>query len=219
MTALFDRSRTGRGQLVEVAMQEAVVPTLASSLGMMFGTSGGRALRTGNRHSGLAIAPYNVYPARDGHVAIIVLSEAHWAALTALMGRSELASDPRFSDNAARCANLDATDALIETWTSARSREDIAALAKAARVPCAPVREIAEVMADRHMHERGMLEWVDHPRLGRTVLPNSPLRFHGSDPVIPRAAPDLGGDNFEVLSDLLGLDPDEVHTLKSQQVI
>lgn len=219
MVALFDRSRTGKGQLVEVSMQEAVFPTLASTLGMVYSAKGAKAMRTGNRHSGLAVAPYNVYRAKDGYVAIIVVAESHWASLMKVMGREELISDPRFLDNASRCANIDETDALVESWTSQHDKQTIYEIAMANRVPCAPVREISEVLVDPHMHERGMLEWVDHPRLGRTVLPNSPLRFHGASPVATSPCSELGGDNADVYGGLLGLNAQEIQLLSTDKVI
>jgi crotonobetainyl-CoA:carnitine CoA-transferase CaiB-like acyl-CoA transferase len=219
VTALLERERTGRGRLVEVAMQDAVFCTLASSLGMLFGQEAAVPPRTGNRHSGLAIAPYNVYPTRDGFIAIINIQETHWQALLRIMGRTDLAEDPRFASNAARVARIDETDALIADWTSQHESADIFELAKANRVPCAPVRDVADVLRDPHMHERGMLEWIDHPRLGRTVLPNSPLRFHGTPQVPAAASPTLGEHNIEVLGERLGLDPDAVRALAASGAI
>ena len=73
LTALFERTRTGKGRLVEVAMVETIYPALASNLSLLYGTSGAVTTRTGNRHGGLAIAPYNVYPAGDGLVAILCI--------------------------------------------------------------------------------------------------------------------------------------------------
>jgi crotonobetainyl-CoA:carnitine CoA-transferase CaiB-like acyl-CoA transferase len=219
MTALVERARTGVGRLVEVAMQEAVFPTLASTLGMMYGKAADAPLRTGNRHAGLAVAPYNVYRAADGYVAIIVVQEVHWHNLLALMEREDLLGDSRFSSNAARVTHMDQTDTLIESWTSQHTMSDLFEWSKARRVPCAPVRQVADVLVDPHMHERGMLQWVDHPRLGRTVLPNSPLRFHGATDVQPVAAPVLGEHNLEVFGNWLGLGSDAVERLRAEGVV
>src|SRR5277367_4042755 len=92
MTALFQRERTGRGQLVEVAMQEAVYSTLASSFEYHVRT-GKLPPRTGNRQAGLASAPYNVFATADGHVAIHVVTEGHWQKLLTAMGREDLKDD------------------------------------------------------------------------------------------------------------------------------
>ena len=91
-TALVRRERTGVGAVLDVAMQDAVFPTLITALGAYY-QRGGTPPRTGNRHQGLAVAPYNVYRAKDGHVAIIGIRERHWQSLAKAMGRPELAVD------------------------------------------------------------------------------------------------------------------------------
>jgi crotonobetainyl-CoA:carnitine CoA-transferase CaiB-like acyl-CoA transferase len=102
VTALYERTITGRGRLVEVAMQESIYPALASNLSFLHNSQGGVPPRTGNKHGGLAIAPYNVYPTADGHIAIITVVEGHWHGVLDAIGRPELKSDPRFANNAAR---------------------------------------------------------------------------------------------------------------------
>src|SRR5579863_9201724 len=138
-TALFDREKSGAGRLVEIAMQEAVYPTLASSLEYHFRT-GQVPPRTGNRQSGLNSAPYNVFATTDGHVAIHVVTEAHWQNLLRAMGREDLLDDPRFHTNAARVANLEEVDGLVEAWTHGLPKMAVFARAKEYRIPCAPVR-------------------------------------------------------------------------------
>ena len=219
LTALHERNRTGRGRLVEVAMQETVFPTLASSLGMVFDNDGADAVRTGNRHSGLSVSPYNVYRAKDGFVAIIVLNPAHWTSLLKMIGKEDLANDPRFATNADRCKHMDETDALIESWTSQFAKSEIKALAKSYRVPMAPVREISEVLADEHMHQRKALEVVNHPRLGSITVAASPIRIHGAKHLQYEPSPELGEHNDEVLAELLGMGCEEVAKLRDQGAI
>ena len=219
MTALVERARTGHGRLVEVAMQETVFPTLASILGMFHGKDPSMSLRTGNRHSGLAIAPYNVYRSLDGYVAIICVKENHWRALANLMERPDLIDDPKFATNASRVCNMDETDALIEAWTSQQSMADLFEKTKSHKVPSAPVRTISEVLNDPHMHERGMLEWVDHPRLGRVVLPSSPLRFDETDKLETCFAPTLSEHTEEILNRLCGVSNAELVELKERGVV
>jgi CoA:oxalate CoA-transferase len=102
----------------------------------------------------------NVYPTNDGYVAVNIPVEEHWHNLLRAMGREDLRDDPRFADNAARVANREATDALVTAWTRTLGKREAVAIAKRHRIPLAPVRDIDEVMRDRHMHERGMLEWI-----------------------------------------------------------
>jgi CoA:oxalate CoA-transferase len=209
MTALLHRMTTGQGQLVEVAMQEAVYPTLASSYDYHVRT-GKVPPRTGNRQSGLSSAPYNAFQTKDGWVAIHVVTEGHWQNLLLAMGRPDLLDDPRFNTNAARTANMAQTEALVTAWTLGLGKAEVVAAAKHSKIPVAAVRDAVEVMNDPHMHERGMLQRIDHPSLGSIIVPNSPLRLHGADRVEPLPSPSLGQHNLEVYSGWLGLDLEEL---------
>jgi crotonobetainyl-CoA:carnitine CoA-transferase CaiB-like acyl-CoA transferase len=218
VTALFQRDRSGEGQLVEVAMQEAVYPSLASSYDYYHRT-GKQPPRAGNRQAGLASAPYNAFPTIDGWVAIHVVTEGHWQSLLKAMGREDLLADPRFRTNTDRANNMAATEAVVTEWTTPLGKWEVAAAARRYKVPCAPVRNAVEVMNDPHMHERGMLQRIEHPSLGEIVVPNSPLRLHGADRVPPVASPKLGEHNREVYAGWLGLPETEVAALRADGVI
>ncbi|MEP6870154.1 MAG: CoA transferase, partial [Novosphingobium sp.] len=114
---------------------------------------------------------------------------------------------------------MDETDELITAWTQLHDSAEAFELAKRARVPCAPVRKLMDVWHDPHMLERGMLEWVDHPRLGRVVLPNSPLRIHGADKVDQVPAPELGEHTASILTQMLGMSEAEIAELRRTQAI
>jgi crotonobetainyl-CoA:carnitine CoA-transferase CaiB-like acyl-CoA transferase len=218
VTALLQREHTGAGQLVEVAMQETVYASLASSMEYYVRT-GEVPPRTGNRQSALASAPYNAFPTIDGWVAIHVVTEGHWQNLLKAMGREDLANDPRFASNAARAANLEATDEIVAAWTKTMEKKQVFAAAKRYRIPCAPVRTVPEVMNDPHMHGRGMLERIDHPELGKIVVPTTPLRLHGAARVPTAPSPSIGEHNEEIYGHWLGLPRDEIVALKQLGVI
>ena len=218
VTALFQREHTGAGQLVEVAMQETVYSSLASSMEYYVRT-GKIPPRTGNRQSALSSAPYNAFPTTDGWVAIHVVTEGHFQNLLKAMGREDLANDPRFATNVARVEHLEATDAIVTEWTSTRGKMEVFAAASRYRIPCAPVRTVPEVMNDPHMHSRGMLERIDHPDLGNIVVPTTPLRLHGADKVPTIPSPTVGQHNDEIYGGWLGLSSDEIVNLKQQGVI
>jgi CoA:oxalate CoA-transferase len=219
VTALFERERTGRGRLVEVAMVETIFPALASNLGMVHNNHDRPLGRTGNRHGGLSVSPYNVYACRDGWFAIICNNDDHWRNLLAAMGREDLNDDARFATNADRVKHMAETDAVVEDWAKALTRAEIFAATKTHHVPSAPVRDLHEVLANEHMQGRGMIEQIDHPQLGRISVPGSPLRYHGTPqtPAVP--SPKIGADNIEVYGELLGLSPAEVEALKAEGAI
>lgn len=219
MTALYEREKTGVGRLVEVSMQEAVYASLASNLGLHHSMGNRVPPRTGNRHGGLAEAPYNVYPTADGHIAIICVSEAHWKALLKAMQREELLVDPRFASLKLRVEHMDEVDELVADFTAQHPKKALFDLLMGHRVPCAPVRNLDEVVNDEHMHARRALEWVEHPMYGRVCLPNSPMRYDGVEPVALRPSGELGRDNREVYGDWLGLPADEITRLQAEEVI
>ena len=199
-------------------MQETIYPTLASSYDY-FVRTGKTPPRAGNRQAGLSSAPYNTFVTSDGHVAIHVVTEQHWQNLLVAMGREDLKDDPRFLTNPARTANMAETEALVTAWTRGQTKAAVAATLKRLRVPAAPVRFAQEVMEDAHMHERGMLQRVQHPSLGEVVLPNSPLRLHGADRVDAVPSPLLGQHNAEVYGEWLGLGGDAVEALVREGAI
>jgi crotonobetainyl-CoA:carnitine CoA-transferase CaiB-like acyl-CoA transferase len=219
MSALLQRERTGQGQLVEVAMLEAAVVALASALGVFMDGDTAVPPRTANRHPALAMAPYNVYETRDGHVAIFTASDRHWESITRVLGRDDLRRDPAFGTTPARAARMEEIDALVTAWTRVRTRDEVVVILGEAHVPCAPVRTTGEVVDDPHLRERGAWVEVEHPRRGKTRVPASPIRLHGSAPLPVRPAPLLGQDTDRVLTELLGLDAGELAALHAAGVI
>ena len=218
--ALLQRERTGQGQLVEVAMLEASIMALASAVGALMDADGGVPERTGNRHPALAIAPYNVYATNDGYVAIFTASERHWHSIARVLGREDLLSDPDYASTPARAAKMTEIDAMVEAWTKGQSKDAVMAELTRAHVPCAPVRTAREVVNDPHLNERGVWVDIEHPRRGKTRVPISPIRLHGSGPsAVARPAPLLGQDTDRVLSELLGLSADELAKLHAEGVI
>ena len=216
VTALFERAQTGKGRLVEVAMQEAAYPTLTSQLQAYFET-GKPPPRQGNASHGRV--PLGVYPAKDGYVAMNIAVEEHWHNLLKAMGREELRDDPRFANNTARIKHRDEVDARVSGWTRTLGKMEIFAIAKERRIPLAPVRDVDEVMHDPGMHERGFLAEIDHDEIGAVTVPTSPLRFHGADPVPLMPSPKLGQHNGEIYGGWLGLSADEIAELRNDGVI
>jgi CoA:oxalate CoA-transferase len=216
VTALYERSVTGVGRLVEVAMQEAAYPTLTSQLEAYWRT-GKTPERTGNASHNRV--PINVYPAKDGYVAMNLAVEEHWHNLLAAMGREDLRDDPRYSSPPARVENRELVDGTIADWTKTLPRMEIFAIAKQRRIPLAPVREVDEVMHDKHMHERGYLDDIEHDEIGPITVPTSPLRFHGADRRRTTPSPKLGQHNEEIYGAWLGLSTSEVAALKADGVI
>jgi formyl-CoA transferase len=219
VTALYERERTGQGRVVEVSMQDATYASLASNLGMLHVRGAEAPARTGNRHGGLGVSPYNTYKTTDGYVVLNAPGDHHFRSILDVMGRPDLKKDPRFLTRSSRVQNSEAVDDLIESWTKQRSRNEVARLMLAAAVPCAPVRELSEVMTDENMHLRGSLQWIEHPELGRVVLMHSPLVFEGTSRRPIESSVPLGASNKTVYGEWLGHSPEELATFRAEGVI
>ena len=135
------------------------------------------------------------------------------------MQREELLADSRFADLKRRVEHMDEIDELVGGFTSRFAKQELFDLLMRHHVPCSPVRDLDEVVNDKHMHARRALEWVEHPMYGRVCLPNSPLRFDGVEPIDIRPSGELGCDNDEVYGDWLGLPADEIASLQAEGVI
>jgi crotonobetainyl-CoA:carnitine CoA-transferase CaiB-like acyl-CoA transferase len=200
VSALWRRERTGQGSCVEVAMFDAALPSLLSSLAMALGTADERPTRTGNRHGGMGEAPYNVYPTSDeGYVAIICVSDKQWVALAELIGGKRLVQDDRFATRAKRVVHIDALDDALVAYTTARTRDELIDALLAEGIPAAPVRDLREVVEDPDLRDRGVLLTVEDPDHGPLRVFSSPIRYDAREPVAPRPAPRLGEHTDEVL--------------------
>ncbi len=219
LTALHQRSRTGKGSVVDISMQDCVFPTLATALGSFFVAGGKQGPRRGNRHSGLALAPYNVYPAKDGYVAVICIREGHFRNLCEAMGQPQLADDERFSTNAARCKNMMALDAVIGVWSQTLPKLEVFARAQDHGVICAPVNDLADVIRDPQMLARGTLKWRPHAGFGEIPQMQTPLRFRGLNPPELTDVPELGTDTDRILKELAGVDDSEIARLRAAEAI
>lgn len=218
LTALYQRELTGEGQFVEVSMHDAIYPTLMSPLGAFFNEDDVPP-RTGNRHSGLAQSPYNVYETTDGYVAIFGVTNEHWRSLLDVIGRPDLKDDPRFENNYKRARNSDEVDSMVQEWTEQRERDEIVDILLEAGVPCGPVKELPEVADDPHLKARDMINEIDHPNYGDISVPGLPIRLEDSDLPDIEPSPEKGSDNEEVFGERLGLSPDEIEELRENDVI
>ena len=218
VTALFRRERTNEGACIDVSMLEAVYPSMASNIGMTYGDRDDIPLRTGNRHGGLSLCPYNVYPTADGHIAIICNSDDHWRRLAAAIGRPEYKDDPAFATNKARVANMGRVDEIVASWTGQQEKARLFAVLIEHRVPSAPVRDLPEVIADAALRDREALLEIQHPLYGPLVVPRSALRFADTPQADYRPSPDYGADNAEVFA-TVGVDAAELDRLARDGVV
>jgi formyl-CoA transferase len=221
LAALVQRGRTGRGQLVEVAMQEAVLNltrvkfTHTLATGKRLGRSGNRSA-TGGYSDLIRCQGDN---ANDGVYLIIPPdNQEMFAALAEVIGRSDLVTDERFGKPSARAKNAAALTAIIEGWTGGRDKRAVMRTFAEKGIPCGAVLDTAEVLADPHLRERGTVFDLDHPTRGRHAMIGCPLRLSDS-PFAASPAPLLGEHTEAVLTSLAGYSTPEVRQLRDKGVI
>lgn len=218
LAALVQRGVTGEGQYVEESMHDTVFPTMSSAVASYFNGSDAPQ-RTGNRHSGLARCPYNVYEANDGHVAIFCSTNAQWETLLDIMGREDAKGDPRFGSNVDRVEHMEEVDSMIESWTRTKPKGDIADLLLDRSVPAAPVKTVEDVIYDEHLEEREMSVELEHPKYGEIRVPGLPVRLSESEYPDIEPSPTKGQDNDEVFTVRLGLSQSEIEQLREDGAI
>ncbi|PAL24316.1 CaiB/BaiF CoA-transferase family protein [Sphingopyxis sp. GW247-27LB] len=204
LAALFARSRTGRGQLVEVAMYDQAITMLAYQA-TNYLISGSNPSRSGNFSR--TTAPVGVFSTRDGDIFVCCANERTYQRLAIdVLERPDLVEDIRFATNASRAANYDVIMPLIADIFASETRATWLQKMRATGVPGAPVATVAEAMTSAEIRERGLVSQIPHPVAG--MVPNiaPPFRLNGTPVADPRAAPTLGQHNHEVLEQVLGLD-------------
>jgi len=217
LMALHARSRTGRGQVVDSAIYEAVLAVM-ESLVTEYAQTGYVRERTGAILPN--IAPSNVCPTQDGaYVLIAANQDTVFRRLTAAMGRSELADDPRYATHDARGARQAELDAVIADWTRTQGRVALGALLDDAGVPRGDIYRGSEMLEDAHFKAREAIARVMHPMLGELRMQNVAPRLSGTPGRIRDAGPSLGQHNDEVLRGLLGLDAGRLSQLQAAQAI
>jgi CoA:oxalate CoA-transferase len=216
LAALIHRGKTGKGQKVEVAMLDVAIPALTSVVAPVL--QGRKFKRLGNRHWGAC--PTNVYPASDGELLIFVLTEPHWRTLAKLMGHEELIANPEYKDHALRLHHADELDEMVSHWTRPQRRDDIIRILIETGVPCAPVREMEEVVTDPEVAERGTLVDSTYPGRGDIKVAGSPVKLSAvaRDEIPHRRPPELGEHTEEVLASI-GISGDEVARLRENGAI
>lgn len=220
VSALFQRERTGEGQYVEVGMYDCIYPTLTSPLSAWTKQIDAPP-RTGNQHSGMAIAPYNVYEVEDGSLAIICIAERHWDVLTELMGQPELAEKERFSSKSRRAEHVEEIDGIIREWLDGRHKDETVELLLEHNIPTAPVQTIEEIVEDPHLDHRRMLNYLPNKGEGREEIPvpGMPIKFPASEAPEVTDSPRVGEHTDEVLSEVAGYSEERLAELRERDAL
>jgi crotonobetainyl-CoA:carnitine CoA-transferase CaiB-like acyl-CoA transferase len=206
---------TGKGDIVEVSLTNAMVSMLAYIATNYFAT-GITPPRSGNDHP--IAAPYGLFPTRDGRVALAPADDAFFGRLMDVLGCPELKVDPLYRTQSARVANRERINAIVGGKLALHSTEHWVAALNTAGVPCGPVHAVADVFSDPQIQAQNMVMEVEQPGYGSVRMLGFPMKFAGTPAAVRRPAPNLGQHSDEVLAEL-GYSPDDCRMLRDSGVI
>jgi len=216
LAALVHRDRTGEGQYIDMALLDVQVATLANQA-MNYLVSGNAPIRFGNAHPN--IVPYQAFATRDGHMIVAIGNDAQYRRFCMLVGRPDLADDPRFATNTARVENRETLVPEIGRLLLERRTDDWLAALEEISIPSGPINTLDRVFADPQVRARGMLAEVDHPLAGALPVVGSPLKLSATPPEYRTAPPLLGEHTRTVLGELLGLETEIMDDLVRDGVV
>jgi crotonobetainyl-CoA:carnitine CoA-transferase CaiB-like acyl-CoA transferase len=219
--ALYHRSVTGKGDYIDIAMADCAINCLHQAVGVHTLTEGKVELkRAGGFNNDMP--SWGIFKGKDGYVAISAATKVGWDRLTEIMGKPELATDPRFENREARLKNHEEVVRHIEEWLEKFDKvADVAALLQSYRIQSAPVLSVAKIIEeDPQFKLRGMLKELDHATLGKVKFMNSPLKFTHSKASVDEPPSAVAGEHTdEVLRGLLNLNDNEIKDLKKEGII
>jgi len=219
LVALNHRKQNGTGCHLEIAQIEALARFSGLAL-MGYMMNGRNPERSGNRHS--TMAPHDCFPSKgqDAWVSLSVASDEEWQALCRVMGKPELATNPRFSGSLNRWKNQDELEGIISDWTRQHTHYEVMEKLQKAGIAAGPLLTMPELFEDPHLKERGFFEMVSHPEAGTHPYESSPIRLGPSgDKTIRTPSPCLGEHNEYVYKEILRLSEEEIAELEKEKVI
>jgi crotonobetainyl-CoA:carnitine CoA-transferase CaiB-like acyl-CoA transferase len=216
LAALYERTVTGRGRLVDVSLFDGMLGMLAYLPQLAFFT-GADPKPQGSQHPN--IVPYGVFPAKDGSIVIACLTNSFWANICRALGMDDWIEDSRF-DSLVKRRDLRATvNERICGVTSQKTVNELVDLLTQHQVPHAPILGIQDALSQPQAVAREMVVETDHQLLGKIPIVNRPIKFPGDSQPVPAAPPVLGQHTDEILRDILGFTAERIAQLRASKVV
>ena len=216
LMALHERQRSGKGQVVDVALYEAVFNCMESLL-PEYSAFGAVREAAGSALPG--IAPSNAYRCAGGaYVLVAGNGDSIFRRLMGAIGRLDLAADPTLADNTGRVARVVEIDAAIEAWTSSRAVEEVLSILESVSVPAGRIYTVADIAADPHYEARGMLHRIQMDDGDEITIPGIVPKLSRTPGAHDRNAPCIGQDTMAVLQSI-GLSDDQIAALKEKGIV
>ncbi len=215
VAALYHRERTGESQMVDTSLIEASIALLTYQASRYFVT-GENPARLGNGHP--SIVPYDSYQTSDGWVTIAIMNQPMWERFCAALGLDDLPADPRFASNADRVRNRADLNAILFAQLGGLTTADVVSKLSEVSVPCAEVRDLRAVFADRQVEHLGVRQTIRHPVTGEVQVTGAPYHLSATPPVVRQAPPRLGEHTEKWLLEV-GIASEEMARLRQEGAI
>ncbi|MHB1414227.1 MAG: CaiB/BaiF CoA transferase family protein [Chloroflexota bacterium] len=216
LAALHQRHLTGLGQLIDVSLFDSALAWLGN-IGSNYLVGGPVPGRLGNTHA--SIVPYQSFKARDRYIAVAVGNDHQFRRFCQVIGRPELADDPRFTTNARRVENRDTLVPMIQEVIGTGDADEWLVALEAAGIPSGSINSLDMVFAHPQVEASGIVREVPHPTLGTVKLVGPPYRFANAPLPVRSHPPLLGEHTEEVLTGLLGYSAEEIGSLRAKGVV
>ena len=226
LLALIHRANTGRGQYIDISMQDVMyynnyrammdkaLEPINAQVEKGLGRKPKDVLNSSDR-----MPFYGFFRARDGKVAIVALTARQWKDLAEIVGHPEMVSDPRFSNLLVQIHNHEEAVRFIEEWTSTHTSQEIMSILESRKIPCGIAYTAAQVNNDENLRQRGMFQKVHHQKYGDVDIPGFPFKLSESSGSIRMPAPGMGEHSRFILEQWLGYTSDEVQDLCKKGIV
>lgn len=216
LMALLNRERTGQGQMVDVAMLDTIFSILENAI-VINTLTGQIPHRQGNIDP--SIAPFDIYKAKDGYVALGVGNDKLWSRFCEVIEKPELVKDEKFLTNDSRCKNYDPElKNIIAEWVKDKTKKELDDMFDKAGIPCGPVLDMEEAINHPQIQAREMMVHINHPTIGEMYFQGVPIKFSRTPGSVDTPAPLLGQHNEEVLGKM-GISKERLNDMKSKGII
>jgi crotonobetainyl-CoA:carnitine CoA-transferase CaiB-like acyl-CoA transferase len=216
LAALYERTITGKGKLIDISLLDGLIGMLAY-LPQMAWFNGEDPQPQGSQHANLV--PYGVFSAKDGSIVIACLTNSFWANICRSLGMDDWIADDRFDTLIKRRDARAQVNERINALTSGKTVDELVAIFTAHQVPHAPILGITDALAQPQSVARGMVVETEHQTLGKIPIVSRSIAFPGSQQPAPTAPPVLGQDTDAILGDLLQLSPERIAELRAAGVV
>lgn len=213
--ACWRAQRSGKGQFVDIAMVDGVL-AVCERIVFQYSVSGNAPEPEGNGHP--LLCPFGLFPAKDGYISLGVPGDRFWVPLAALMGRPDLATDPRYSTNEKRVARQKEVNELVSEWSSRHTKNELAEIL-GEKIPFGPVLNAQDIFSDSHFRTRQMLVETEQPGANRPLtIAGTPVHMSATPGGIRRRAPLVGEHTTATLAEL-GLTQYQIGQLRDEGVV